>query len=56
MQDNYQRGWNNYWKERQDFKDGDILQSDETDGIVVFKSHEDKLKDTFCTYYDNSNK
>ena len=43
-------------EKKQEFKDGDVLISPVTRRIVVFKSYETELKDTFCCYYNNGNK
>lgn len=43
-------------KREQEFKDGDVLISPVTRRIVVFKSYETELKDTFCCYCNNGNK
>lgn len=42
-------------KKEQEFKDGDILHSKGTDMVVIFKSYENELKDTFNSYYNNGN-
>lgn len=42
-------------KREQEFKDGDILHSKGTDMVVIFKSYENELKDTFNSYYNNGN-
>lgn len=42
-------------KKEQEFKDGDILHSKGTDMVVIFKSYENELKDTFNSYYNKSN-
>lgn len=44
-------------EKKQEFKDGDILRTKNTDRIVIFKSYEygTELKDTFCSYYNNGN-
>lgn len=42
-------------QKQEEFKDGDILISPVTRRIVVFKSYETELKDTFCSYYNKGN-
>ena len=42
-------------REQTEFKDGDILRSVQTGTIVIFKSYEDNLKDSFCSHYNSSN-
>lgn len=42
-------------EEQEEFKDGDILRSVKTGTIVIFKSYEDNLKDSFCSHYNSSN-
>lgn len=43
-------------EEKQDeFKDGDILHSNNTHRVVIFESYIDKQKDYFCSYYNNDN-
>ena len=42
-------------EQKDEFKDGDILRSVQTGTIVIFKSYEDNLKDSFCSHYNSSN-
>lgn len=42
-------------QKQEEFKDGDILHSKTTDKVVIFKSYENKLKDTFYSYYNSCN-
>ena len=42
-------------EQKDEFKDGDILRSVQTGTIVIFKSYEDNLKDSFCSHYNNWN-
>ena len=42
-------------QKQQEFTDGDILHSKGTDMVVIFKSYENELKDTFNSYYNNGN-
>lgn len=42
-------------EKQEEFKDGDILRSVQTGTIVIFKSYEDNLKDSFCSHYNSSN-
>lgn len=43
-------------EEKQDyFKDGDILHSNMTGRVVIFKSYEDESRRVFCTYYNSAN-
>lgn len=42
-------------EKKDEFKDGDILRSVQTGTIVIFKSYEDNLKDSFCSHYNSSN-
>lgn len=37
---------------KEEFKDGDILHSKETDKMLIFKSYDDDV--TFSSYYNNS--
>ena len=37
-------------QKQQEFTDGDILHSKGTDMVVIFKSYENELKDTFNSY------
>ena len=43
-------------KKEQEFKDGDILHSNSTNRVVIFKGYENKFKDTFYSYCNNGNK
>ena len=43
-------------QKQEEFKDGDILHSNLTNKVVIFKSYENKFKDTFYSYYNNGNK
>ena len=42
-------------KEQEEFKDGDILHSNMTGRVVIFKSYEDESCRVFCTYYNSAN-
>ena len=42
-------------EQKDEFKDGDILRSVQTGTIVIFKSYQNNLKDSFCSHYNNSN-
>lgn len=42
-------------QKQEEFKDGDILHSKTTDKVIIFKSYENKLKDTFYSYYNSCN-
>ena len=42
-------------EEMQEFKDGDILHSNMTGRVVIFKSYEDESCRVFCTYYNSAN-
>lgn len=43
------------YEQKDEFKDGDILRSVQTGTIVIFKSYQNNLKDSFCSHYNNSN-
>lgn len=46
----------NVIEEKQDyFKDGDILHSNMTGRVVIFKSYEDESCRVFCAYYNSAN-
>ena len=40
-------------QKQQEFKDGDILHSKNTDRIIIFKSYKTELKDAFRCYYNS---
>lgn len=40
-------------KQEEEFKDGDILHSKNTDRIIIFKSYKTELKDAFRCYYNS---
>lgn len=40
---------------QEEFKDGDILHSNNTHRVVIFESYQNKQKDYFCSYYNNDN-
>lgn len=42
-------------EKQEEFKNGDILLSNITGRVVIFKSYEDGSLKTFCTYYNNTN-
>ena len=42
-------------KKQKKFKDGDILHSNMTGRVVIFKSYEDESCRVFCTYYNSAN-
>jgi len=42
-------------KQEEEFKDGDILHSNMTGRVVIFKSYEDESCRVFCTYYNSAN-
>ena len=42
-------------EQKEEFKDGDILHSNNTHRVVIFESYQDKQKDYFCSYYNNDN-
>lgn len=42
-------------REQAEFKDGDILHSNMTGRVVIFKSYEDESCRVFCTYYNSAN-
>lgn len=42
-------------KKQDDFKDGDILHSNITGRVVIFKSYENDSCKHFCTYYNSAN-
>ena len=42
-------------EEQKEFKDGDILHSNMTGRVVIFKSYEDESCRVFCTYYNSAN-
>lgn len=42
-------------EKQEEFKDGDILHSNNTHKVVIFESYQDKQKDYFCSYYNNDN-
>jgi hypothetical protein len=42
-------------EEQKEFKDGDILHSNITGRVVIFKSYEDESCRVFCTYYNSAN-
>lgn len=41
-------------KQKEEFKDGDILHSKTTDLIVIFEGYEYESDYSFCVYYDSS--
>ena len=41
--------------EKQEFKEGDILHSNITGRVVIFKSYENDCCKHFCTYYNSAN-
>lgn len=43
-------------KQEEEFKDGDILYSNSTNKVVIFKSYETELKGVFCYYYNSRDK
>lgn len=42
-------------EKQEDFKDGDILHSNLTGRVVIFKSYENDSCKHFCTYYNSAN-
>ena len=42
-------------EKQEEFKDGDILHSNMTGRVVIFKSYEDESCRVFCTYYNSAN-
>lgn len=42
-------------EKQEDFKDGDILHSNITGRVVIFKSYENDSCKHFCTYYNSAN-
>ena len=40
---------------KEEFKEGDILHSNITGRVVIFKSYEDESCRVFCTYYNSAN-
>ena len=42
-------------EQKEVFKDGDILHSNMTGRVVIFKSYEDESCRVFCTYYNSAN-
>ena len=42
-------------EQKEEFKDGDILHSNMTGRVVIFKSYEDESCRVFCTYYNSAN-
>lgn len=42
-------------EEKKEFKEGDILHSNITGRVVIFKSYEDESCRVFCTYYNSAN-
>ena len=40
---------------KEEFKDGDILRSNMTGRVVIFKSYKDESCKTFCIYYNSTN-
>ena len=42
-------------EEKKEFKDGDILHSNITGRVVIFKNYENEICKTFCTYYNSAN-
>lgn len=42
-------------EQKEVFKDGDILHSNMTGRVVIFKSYEGESSYSFCVYYDSSN-
>ena len=42
-------------EKQEDFKDGDILHSNITGRVVIFKSYENDSCKNFCTYYNSAN-
>lgn len=42
-------------EEKQEFKEGDILHSNMTSRVVIFKSYEDNSMDSFRIHYSNRN-
>nr|DAX97273.1 MAG TPA: hypothetical protein [Caudoviricetes sp.] len=42
-------------EKQEEFKDGDILHSNITGRVVIFKSYEDESSRVFCTYYNSAN-
>ena len=40
-------------QKQEEFKDGDILRSNNTHRVVIFESYQDKQKNYFCSYYNN---
>ena len=43
-------------EQKEEFKDGDILLSNITGGVAIFKSYEDEECDTFCSHYNSANR
>ena len=42
-------------EQKEEFKEGDILHSNNTHRVVIFESYKDKQKNYFCSYYNNDN-
>ena len=42
-------------EQKEEFKSGDVLHSNNTHRVVIFESYQDKQKDYFCSYYNNDN-
>lgn len=42
-------------EQKEVFKDGDIMHSNMTGRVVIFKSYEDESCRVFCTYYNSAN-
>lgn len=42
-------------EQKEEFKDGDILHSNITGRVVIFKNYENEIYKTFCTYYNSAN-
>lgn len=42
-------------EQKEEFKEGDILHSTITGRVVIFKSYENEIYNTFCTYFNSAN-